>query len=64
MNKILISILEQLVTRMKAAIEIEVEKREKALYECAMDVEKDKELQNEMKEWDITTSNGLADESW
>lgn len=68
---------EQLVTRMKAAIpqrqrskiialliEKEVEKREKALYECAMNVEKDKDLQKEMKDWDITIQDGLADESW
>jgi hypothetical protein len=77
MNKILISVPNQLVSRLKAAIpqrqrskvivhliEIEIEKREKMLYECAMAVEKDHALNDEMKEWDTTLQDGLKHESW
>lgn len=45
-------------------IEQEVQKRENQLYECALAVEKDQELYNEMKEWDITLQDGLEDELW
>ena len=45
-------------------IEKEIEKREKALYECAMAVEQDKALNQEMKDWDETLQDGLTDESW
>lgn len=45
-------------------IEREIEKREKALYECAAAVEQDTELNQEMKEWDVTIQDGLSDESW
>lgn len=77
MHKVLISIPDQLAIRMRAAlparqrsklitslIEKEVLKREKALYECALAVEKDSALSQEMKDWDITTKDGLENESW
>ena len=78
MEKILISLPDQLANRMRSAIparqrskiftrliEKEVDKREKALYECALAVEKDGALREEMEEWDITLNDGLKnDESW
>lgn len=77
MHKILISMPEQLVLRMKTVIpqkqrskviacliEEEIEKRERSLYECAMQVEKDKELEKEMQDWDVTLNDGLTDETW
>lgn len=45
-------------------IEGEVARREKLLYECAVAVEKDRALNNEMEDWDITIQDGLDDESW
>ena len=45
-------------------IEKEIEKREKALYECAATVEQDHEMNQEMKDWDVTLQDGLTDESW
>lgn len=78
MQKVLISIPEQLVTRLRASIparkrsevivhllEKEIEKREKKLYECALEVEKDKALNQEMTEWEVNTlQDGLNNESW
>ena len=80
MEKILISLPDQLAMRMRAAmptrqrskiithlIEEEVKKREQALYECAKAVQKDSVLQKEMEEWDVTINDGLNkndDESW
>ena len=77
MSKILISIPDSVASRMRSAIpqrqrskvivrliEKEIEKRETALYECAVAVEKDSALRNEMKDWDITLQDGLDDESW
>ena len=77
MEKVLISMPEQLVARMRAVIPArqrskifvclmvqEIEKREQLLYECAIAVEKDTALQQEMKEWDTTLADGLDDESW
>jgi hypothetical protein len=77
MGKILISVPEQLVIRMRATIparqrsktiahliENEVKKREQLLYECAVAVENDDSLNKEMNEWDITLKDGLNDESW
>jgi len=77
MNKVLISIPDQIASRMRAAIpqrqrskviahliEKEVEKREKALYQCALAVENDHELKEEMDDWDVTIKDGLHDESW
>lgn len=77
MSKVLISIPDKIASRMRAAIpqrqrskvivhliEKEIEKREKALYKCAAEVEKDDALRHEMKDWDVTLKDGLADESW
>lgn len=77
MQKLLISIPDQLVLRMRAVIpnrqrskeissliEKEVEKREKSLFNCALAVEKDQNLKNEMSDWNITLQDGLTDESW
>ena len=76
MEKVLISIPEKLAIRMRAAIparqrsktiahliEQEIKKREKFLYECALAVEKDTALQEEMKEWDVTLQDGVDNES-
>ncbi len=75
MEKVLISIPEQLAIRMKTTfparqrsktiarlIEKEVEKREKHLYDCAAAVEKDHALRHEMEDWEITLQDGLDDE--
>jgi hypothetical protein len=77
MQKILVSIPDQLAIRMRSSlpdrqrskiiahlIEVEVERREHSLYECAAAVEKDQALAKEMKEWDVTSSDGLEDEPW
>jgi len=77
MSKVLISIPDKVASRMRATIpqrqrskvivhliEKEIERREKALYECAAQVEKDNALSQEMKDWDITVQDGLSDESW
>ena len=40
-------------------IEAEVLKREKALYDCAVAVENDKNLKKEMREWDVSTEDDL-----
>jgi len=45
-----------------SAIEPEIEKREKALYECALAIEKDSTLQQAMKDWDITLQDGLSND--
>lgn len=74
MEKILISLPDQLAARMRASIparqrskiithliEEEIEKRERILYECALAVEKDENLRQEMAEWDITLNDGLEE---
>ena len=42
----------------------EVERRERGLYEIARAVEADEELTKEMAEWEITSSDGIVDETW
>jgi tRNA/tmRNA/rRNA uracil-C5-methylase (TrmA/RlmC/RlmD family) len=77
MEKVLISVPDQLAARMRATIparqrsktiahliEEEVIKREQSLYECAVAVEKDSALHKEMEEWNTTLKDGLNDESW
>ncbi|MFI4919435.1 MAG: hypothetical protein ACHP65_07755 [Legionellales bacterium] len=77
MNKVLISMPDKIASRMRAAIpqrqrskvivhliEKEIERREKALYECAMAVEQDAGLHDDTKDWDVTLQDGLSDESW
>lgn len=75
MEKILISLPDQLAVRMRATIpprqrskiithliEEEIEKRERSLYECALAVEQDSGLREEMTEWDITIRDGLNED--
>jgi hypothetical protein len=72
MHKILISIPDNLACRLRAAIPprsrskvishliaVEIDRREHDLYDCALSVEKDEALNEEMKEWDITVGDGL-----
>lgn len=72
MQKVLISLPDQLASRLRATIparqrskiitrliEAEVKRREKALYECALAVESDAALTKEMEEWDVTLTDGL-----
>lgn len=74
MQKVLISIPDDLAYRLRVVIPArqrskivaclitkEVEQREKSLYTCALEVEKDTALNEEMKEWDITTNDGLKE---
>lgn len=76
MQKMLISIPDQLAERMRASIparmrsktiayllEKELDQREQRLYECAKAVEEDSGLHKEMDEWDITLNDGLDDEA-
>ena len=77
MEKVLISIPNELAARMRAVIPVrqrskalasllekEVQKRENALYKCALAVEKDSLLHDQMKDWDVTLHDGLEDETW
>ena len=77
MNKVLISIPDDIASRMRAAIpqrqrskvivrliEAEIDKREKKLYECAVAVENDASLNEEMEEWDITLQDGMNNGTW
>ena len=77
MEKILVSLPDDLLRRMKTVIparkrsqvvkellEAEIEKREKELFECAQAVEKDDALNREMAEWDTTTGDGIEPETW
>lgn len=46
-------------------IEEEITKREKALYDCAVAVEKDDALNNEMQDWSTTFNDGINNnETW
>jgi hypothetical protein len=77
MRKVLVSIPDGLIDRMKAVIparqrskilskllEDEVKRREADLYRCALDVENDKALAAEIKDWDATIEDGIDDETW
>jgi len=78
MQKMLISVPEQLAIRLRSAIPVrqrsrviahliekEIEKREKRLYECALEVEKDEALNQDMLHWETKTlQDGLENESW
>ena len=77
MDKVLISIPDDIASRMRAAIpqrqrskvivrliEAEIDRREKALYECAVAVENDASLNNEIQDWDITLQDGMNNGSW
>ena len=76
MEKVLISLPEQLATRMRATIpsrkrskaiaqviEQEVERREQQLAQCAQEIEKDQRILQEMKEWEVTLADGLTHEA-
>ncbi|ABA56547.1 MULTISPECIES: hypothetical protein [Nitrosococcus] len=76
MQKVLFSLPPDLVARMRASIPPkqrsqviarllaqELEKREQALYQCALEVEADDALGEEMKDWDITVGDGLNHDS-
>ena len=71
MHKVLVSVPDSLIGRMKAVIppgqrskiltkllEDEVTLRETKLYQCARDVERDQALNNEMEEWNTTVGDG------
>jgi metal-responsive CopG/Arc/MetJ family transcriptional regulator len=77
MEKILVSLPNDLVKRMKTVIparkrsqvvkdllEQEIDRREEALFQCALAVEKDKALNEEMAEWDVTIGDGIEPEAW
>lgn len=78
MEKILVSLPEELVKRMRAIIPTkqrssvvaelvkkEVEKRENELLRCAEALESDQALNEEMAEWEeATIGDGIEDESW
>jgi metal-responsive CopG/Arc/MetJ family transcriptional regulator len=77
MNKVLISIPDEIASRMRAMIpsrqrskvivnliEKEIKRREQQLYHCAVAVEQDAALHKEMEDWDVTVQDGLSDESW
>jgi hypothetical protein len=75
--KVLVSLSDDLFARMQAVIpprqrskvvaallEKEVRRRERELYECALAVEKDEQLQSEMVDWDVTVGDGIETETW
>lgn len=77
MEKILMSLPNDLVKRMKTVIparkrsqvvkdllEQEIDRREEVLFRCALAVEKDEALNKEMAEWDITIGDGIESEAW
>ena len=77
MEKILVSLPEDLVKRMKSVIparkrsqvvkdllEQEICRREEALFQCALAVEKDEALNQDMAAWDITVGDGIEPEAW
>jgi hypothetical protein len=76
MQKVLFSLPDDLVARMRASIPPkqrskvvaylleEIKRHEQALYQCALEVEADEALQEEMKDWDATLGDGIEDESW
>ena len=72
MQKVLISIPDDLVGRMKSVlphgqrskiltklIEDEVTSRETKLYQCACEVESDASLNREMEDWGTTVGDGI-----
>ena len=75
--KILVSLPDDLVMRMRAVIPNrqrsqiiakllgrELKKREQELYKCACDVEMDEKLNQEMADWEVTVGDGIEPESW
>lgn len=77
MEKILISLPDDLANKFRASIPArkrshviaelmrkELDRQDKQLMDCAKAVEKDLALQEEMKDWDITTGDGIKNEPW
>ncbi len=77
MHKVLVSVPDNLIGRMKAVIpprqrskiltrllEDEVKLRETKLYQCAREVESDQALNEEMEEWNTTLGDGIDAEPW
>ena len=77
MQKVLVSLPDELAARMRAAIpprqrskvlskmlEEEIIRRESALYQCALKVEADQSLNEEMADWDTTVGDGIDAETW
>jgi len=77
MQKILVSLPDNLATRMRSIIpdkqrskvitkilEEEISRLEQELYECAREVEKDEALNKEMLDWDATIGDGIEPETW
>ncbi len=77
MEKILVSLPDDLATRLRTSIpsrqrsklisellEKELARRERALYECALALEQDETLNQEMEEWETTSGDGINDEAW
>jgi len=77
MQKVLVSVPDDLISRMKAVIppmqrskiltrllEDEVTLRETKLYQLAREVENDRSLNTEMEEWDTTIGDGIDAEPW
>lgn len=75
MGKILVSLPDDLVMRMRAVIPArhrsklitdllkkELERKEQELYECACEVEKDDKLNQEMADWEVTVGDGIESE--
>jgi hypothetical protein len=75
--KVLISLPDELGARMQAVIPArqrsrviaellaaEVERRERQLYECALAVDQDEQLNTQMADWDVTVGDGLEAETW
>ena len=77
METILVSLPNDLVKRMRTVIparkrsqvindllEREIVRREEVLFQCALAVEKDEALNQEMTDWDITAGDGIEPETW
>jgi len=74
-TKILISVPNKLAARIRAALPVrrrsqvithllekEIQRREQKLYEAALAAEKDAEMNEQMREWDITINDGMNDD--
>lgn len=77
MQRILITVPDILAARMKAVLptgqrsrviarilEEEIDRRERELYECAVAVEADTALNEDLEGWESTTSDGVEHETW
>jgi hypothetical protein len=77
MQRILITVPDSLAARMKVVLppgqrsrvisrilEDEVVRREQELYDCAVAVEGDSLLNEELEDWNVTTGDGVDNETW